>query len=723
MTARNGEDAFVVDSSGTVIPGKIPLFIPLLILFLLPTIPQNILFAQTDPRMESVGILMGLEKAESAGARERLAQAAVSAGIYWSRQSFEWRVAETAPHAYDWAHFDTAMEVAERFGIQVLGLITTTPFGHAPASEEELDRFAHFVRSVVERYRDRVHFWEIWNEPNLGMFWGPGVDPLAYAAALRVGYGAAKEADPSCRVLGMCTLGMDTYFIRKVLESPAAPPFDILSVHPYRDLREIDLCNDRPDITMREDMRVLRNLLREFGRDVPIWFTEMGRNTSLATEGEGISLAAQAAYTVKMHVMAAMTGVEKLFQYELYAPPAAADNKEYHYGILHSDYSPKPAYEALRTMTAKLADLRYEGSVLAEDSFARGYLFGNDERVVLVLWAVKDQAEILLPVDSKSVAVTDLEGRQRTVTTPDGVLAVELTESPIFVEGFNRKAVRELCELSVALPWRQCRIREWSSVECAVGNSSAEFARWSLRGRMCDGGRVNVSPDHGYLESGKAETVALSIRPGSRTKPGDSAKLDLILSLTNDRMESRMVRKMVHIPVDPGWLICGPFPNPGPEGSRPTSVVPTDTGLFIDHLADAGGEAVIEPVEGQSHPGALGENPMATWKPHPLDQRGFIDFRHSFGVRRNATAYAYRVIHSPDERFVRMRIGSDDGIRIWLNHREVFQKHVHREAHIHQDEVIVPLKKGRNPCLIKVDQGGWGWGAYVQIEEIEPDGR
>nr|HPO08700.1 hypothetical protein [bacterium] len=170
MTARNGEDAFVVDSSGTVIPGKIPLFIPLLILFLLPTIPQNILFAQTDPRMESVGILMGLEKAESAGARERLAQAAVSAGIYWSRQSFEWRVAETAPHAYDWAHFDTAMEVAERFGIQVLGLITTTPFGHAPASEEELDRFAHFVRSVVERYRDRVHFWEIWNEPNLGMF-------------------------------------------------------------------------------------------------------------------------------------------------------------------------------------------------------------------------------------------------------------------------------------------------------------------------------------------------------------------------------------------------------------------------------------------------------------------------------------------------------------------------------------------------------------------------
>jgi len=400
VTTRSRENAFIVDSSGTAIPGKIPLFIQIIILFLLPAIPQNILFAQTDPRLESVGILMGLEKAESAEARERLAQAAVNAGIYWSRQSFEWRVAETAPYTYDWAQFDAAMEVAERFGIQVLGLITTTPFGHAPATEEELDRFAHFVRSVVERYRDRVHFWEIWNEPNLGMFWGPGVDPLAYAAALRVGYRAAKEADPSCRVLGMSTLGMDIHFIRKVLESPAAPPFDILSVHPYRDLRDIDLCNDRPDITMREDVRVVRNLLHEFGRDAPIWFTEMGRNTSSAAEGEGISLTAQAAYSAKMHVMAAATGIEKLFQYELYAPPATPENKEYYYGILHSDFSPKPAYNALRTMTAKLAGLRYEGSVLAEDSCARGYLFGNDERNVLVLWAVKDRAEISLPVDS-----------------------------------------------------------------------------------------------------------------------------------------------------------------------------------------------------------------------------------------------------------------------------------------------------------------------------------
>ena len=100
-----------------------------------------------------------------------------------------------------------------------------------------------------------------------------------------------------------------------------------------------------------------------------------------------------------------------------------------------------------------------------------------------------------------------------------------------------------------------------------------------------------------------------------------------------------------------------------------------------------------------------------------------MDFRHQFDVRRHATAYAYRDIWSDRGQNAVLLLGSDDGIRVWFNHAEVFRKHVHREAHVDQDRVVVPLHRGRNPCMIKVEQGSWGWGAYVEFELAGEQGR
>jgi beta-glucosidase/6-phospho-beta-glucosidase/beta-galactosidase len=43
---------------------------------------------------------------------------------------------------------------------------------HLPEETEEMDAWLNFVGAAIERYKDRIIYWEIWNEPNHRKFWG-----------------------------------------------------------------------------------------------------------------------------------------------------------------------------------------------------------------------------------------------------------------------------------------------------------------------------------------------------------------------------------------------------------------------------------------------------------------------------------------------------------------------------------------------------------------------
>ena len=68
-----------------------------------------------------------------------------------------------------------------------------------------------------------------------------------------------------------------------------------------------------------------------------------------------------------------------------------------------------------------------------------------------------------------------------------------------------------------------------------------------------------------------------------------------------------------------------------------------------------------------------------------------------------------------------MLVGSDDGVRIWLNQELIHTNPAYRGAYPDQDRVPVTLKKGLNTLLIKVLQGGGGWGYYVRF--ADPEGQ
>lgn len=96
---------------------------------------------------------------------------------------------------------------------------------------------------------------------------------------------------------------------------------------------------------------------------------------------------------------------------------------------------------------------------------------------------------------------------------------------------------------------------------------------------------------------------------------------------------------------------------------------------------------------------------------------GVIDLNSRFKPNQNVTVYAYTRIVSDRDCDASLLTGSDDGIVVWLNGRKVQSQNVWRGAVMDSDRVAVKLKKGENTILVKVTQGGGGFGFILRLAD------
>ena len=154
---------------------------------------------------------------------------------------------------------------------------------------------------------------------------------------------------------------------------------------------------------------------------------------------------------------------------------------------------------------------------------------------------------------------------------------------------------------------------------------------------------------------------------------------------------------MYSFPQESDWFIIGPFDNTDNKGL--TVAYPPENEINLS----------------ATYQGKTGE---VKWQ---KVQDGFIngqlDFTRIFTPNEWVVAYALIDLISPDDRKVQLRIGSDDGVKVWLNGQVVWTNQVPRSLNLDQDIVTVELKKGTNRLLFKVDQGMVDWGLVVRITD------
>lgn len=85
----------------------------------------------------------------------------------------------------------------------------------------------------------------------------------------------------------------------------------------------------------------------------------------------------------------------------------------------------------------------------------------------------------------------------------------------------------------------------------------------------------------------------------------------------------------------------------------------------------------------------------------------------------NRAGYLRNKVWSDKSQKVRLELGSDDGIKVWLNGQLVHANNVTRPAGPAQDKVEVTLKQGWNRLLLKITQNGGEWAACARLRRLD----
>ncbi|KKL80762.1 hypothetical protein LCGC14_2001510 [marine sediment metagenome] len=163
------------------------------------------------------------------------------------------------------------------------------------------------------------------------------------------------------------------------------------------------------------------------------------------------------------------------------------------------------------------------------------------------------------------------------------------------------------------------------------------------------------------------------------------------------------------------WLIVGPFPNPGER--------PNNKGFHVDYLSKYGGEIKYVPAEGRAV--VVDAKTTVKWGRYVSDGRTirFMDVTH-IGLDWNLDdilTYSACWIECDKDTDVQIRIGSDDGYKLWIDHKLVGSEHVYRSPEVDQETYPMKLSKGMHLILIKVDQD---YGSFeFMLRVVTPEGK
>lgn len=146
------------------------------------------------------------------------------------------------------------------------------------------------------------------------------------------------------------------------------------------------------------------------------------------------------------------------------------------------------------------------------------------------------------------------------------------------------------------------------------------------------------------------------------------------------------------------WWVAGPYMTPGRQGHE----------LFEVPFAP-------EP------PG----QPGSAWNHQPLESEAQDAWRINLLLNGplagdDRAAYLFTRIHSPVEQPARLELGSDDGLKAWLNDELIHANNALRGVRLGDDQVAVTLRAGWNRLLLKVTNDGGGWAACARLRA--PDG-
>ena len=299
-------------------------------------------------------------------------------GVTWTRLTLSWHDAEPSKGSFDSKYltgFASALSLARGTGAHVIVAAYDSPQWASGSTDTQAppqnpQDYADFISAMASRYAGQVSGWEIWNEENLGRYWGNSVNPGAYGNMLKLAYPAVKSADPNAQVIFGGMSENDWDFLQSVYRDvpDIGNYYDVMAVHPYSAIWSPDQVryDSNGHITMDSfaGYREVRRVMLDHGTDKPMYFTELGWSTT-PQPNLGVSPQQQADYTsLAWKCMQQDPYVQVGILYELRNNfwMNDANNWEDQLGLTTANWTHKPAYDAFRAIDPNQGGCTYHES-------------------------------------------------------------------------------------------------------------------------------------------------------------------------------------------------------------------------------------------------------------------------------------------------------------------------------------------------------------------------
>jgi len=228
---------------------------------------------------------------------------------------------------------------------------------HGLSSDDEIQGFLNYTRFIVNRYKDKIKYWEFWNEPNIG-YWQPDVESKEQRAAKGQAYGRAlcqvadvvHQLDPQSKVIFGGTSEIDSAFALAAL-SQCPSNVDVMAYHTYPGYGR----NEPPEA---QDAMEGADLFREavlrmpgVRKDIEFWENEWNTIPHWKDSSESV----QAKYLPRFFLQALSQHV-KPFLWEFI--PGTDGNEGDQFGLVHGEtftanaFQPREAYRAFEVTSA-----------------------------------------------------------------------------------------------------------------------------------------------------------------------------------------------------------------------------------------------------------------------------------------------------------------------------------------------------------------------------------
>jgi hypothetical protein len=298
------------------------------------------------------------------------------AGVRLLRQTFDWSKIEVAPGSYDFSIHDRFVLDLARNGLTVLPILFNPPEFRSSRPARRAERGTYPPRSAAEmgewaaRLVDRygpngslwsanpgvrpqpIRAWQIWNEPNLKVYWGGRPNAQQYVRLLETVGAAIKARDPGAEIV---TAGLPPSFlsgainifkyIDQMYRAGGARAFDTMAINSY--------ATSASSLKKLMD-RVRKTMNRRGDRRAKIWITELGwcdkgpkSRFCVGTKNQARNI------TQALKVIAKARGRWRLRGFVYFSwrdgrpyPPAFENLWGLHTGLLKANNGRKPAYKA-----------------------------------------------------------------------------------------------------------------------------------------------------------------------------------------------------------------------------------------------------------------------------------------------------------------------------------------------------------------------------------------